>query len=134
MKRPKFKKNGIKSIAKKHGIKLAVLFGSKAKKTAGLKNDLDIALLTKTKPSGQREYRMFKDFIQLLKSDNLDLVVLNFANPLIRFQVARDGKPLYEQKQGDFRRFQLRAIKDYWSNLKFMKLQNIYLNGVIKKL
>lgn len=130
----RFKKNELASIARKYEIEVVVLFGSRAKKTAGLKNDLDLAVLTKINLNAKREYKMFIDFIQLFKSDNLDLVALNFASPLLRFQVVEYGKLLYERKWGDFRRFQLMAIKDYWSNLKFMRFQSIYLNRVIKKL
>lgn len=128
------KKNGIRLIAKKYGIKLIILFGSRAKGITGLKNDIDIAVLTQKTLNNQKEYNMFQDFIRILKSDNLDIAILNFSSPLLRFQVAKDGKLLYEQKKGDFRKFQLITIKDYWSNWKFSNFQNVYLNKTIRRL
>ena len=128
------KKNGFGQIARKYGIKLVILFGSRAKDTTGLKGDSDIAILTQKSLNDQKEYNMFQDFIQFFRSDNLDLAVLNFASPLLRFQVAKDGQLLYERQKGDFQNFQLMAIKDYWLNRKFLKLQHIYLNKAIKKL
>lgn len=129
-----FKNNRIVILAKKYDIKLIILFGSRAKSRFGFKKDIDIAILTQRRFGTQDEYDMFKDFIQFFKSDNLDFAILNFASPLLRFQVAKDGKPLYEKEQGEFRKFQLMAIKDYWSNCKFLKFQQLYLNKVVRQI
>ena len=43
----------------------------------------------------------------------IDLVVLDEADPLLLREVALDGRPVYEEEPGAFEGFRLRAIERY---------------------
>jgi predicted nucleotidyltransferase len=93
-------------------VRLAVLFGSAARGTDNARSDVDLGVfLEEDDPS------------QLWPIDvaaagavrrTIDLVDLRRAPPLLRFAVARDGRPLIEREEGEWPRFKARAMLDWW--------------------
>ena len=53
----------------------------------------------------------------------IDLIELDRCSPLTKYQVARDGKLIYEKNTGDFLKFRVRAWKEYADTAKFRKIQ-----------
>jgi hypothetical protein len=52
----------------------------------------------------------------MLGTDRVDIVPLDRASALVRYQVARDGIPLFERQEGDFARFWFSAV-EFWCDV-----------------
>jgi predicted nucleotidyltransferase len=93
-------------------IRLAVVFGSTARGRRRKDSDIDIGvLLDEGRP----------DIAQALEVDlaralgrTVDLIVLNTAPPLLRFEVAREGEVLVARDEYEWTDFKARAMVDWW--------------------
>jgi predicted nucleotidyltransferase len=113
-------------------IKILVLFGSQAKGTIHEKSDWDFAIFTdqveKQETIRENNFTWLETPIKLgeifdLDPGLIDIVEINHASPLLSFQVARDGKLLYERTPGDFIKFQSKAWRIYADTEKFRKAE-----------
>ncbi len=105
----------------------AFLFGSQVKNTAGKISDWDIAVYFKPQGSGQVEWeetdrdypqdnKIWDDLVDILKTDNVDLVVLNCAPSNIAASVVSEGIPLVIKERKiflDFVLLTMRQAEDY---------------------
>lgn len=92
------------------GLRLLVLFGSRARGDAAPGADWDLAFLA---GPGFDPDALMADLAQGLASDDIDLVDLSRAGAQVRFRVARDGRVVHEAAPGEFRRFWLDAVT-FW--------------------
>lgn len=121
-------------ICKDFNLSFVALFGSQATDRKGFKDDYDIAVLTSQGRIGEaKELELICSFSQLLQTDNLDLVILNSARPLLQYEVAQEGKLLYEVEEGSFNTFRWRAIQIWNDNKKFNNLNMDYVEGYLNK-
>src|SRR5579862_222071 len=89
-------------------VRLIVLFGSVAVGRARADSDVDVAVVC------DRDADLDALYVALaprFRTARLDLVDLRHAGPLLAFQVARSGLPLFEREPGEFRRFQSLASR-----------------------
>lgn len=68
-----------------------------------------------------------KDLITYLRTADVDLVILNHANPLLKFQVAKTGKPVYEETSSLFARFCSLALRQHEDSKVFYQAVDRYL-------
>ena len=97
---------------KRAGVRLLILFGSRARGRHLPGSDCDLAVLlapTIGDPVGQME--RVQDAIH--EDASVDMVDLGDADPLLMREVAVDGELLFEASPGDFEEFRLRSIKLY---------------------
>ena len=124
----------LQEIAKKYELVLIVLFGSYARGYANPESDVDIAVQTKLREHDwQWEFDLIKDLVFALDCGNLDIVFINSANPLLMFEIATDGIPLYEADEGKFQDFQIYAAKRHNDAFKIYQLEQLYLEGKIEE-
>jgi predicted nucleotidyltransferase len=90
-----------KTLAERDEIEFAYLFGSHAKGTAGQLSDIDIAVYVKDKTlSLKKQYpygykaALAAELMRILKTNDVDIVVLNEAKPFLRHQVIKYGRLL----------------------------------------
>ncbi len=114
--------NLLHKAMKKHGVSCLVVFGSTARGEEKRGEDLDLGVLFSKDPSPADEQNIVKALTCLLPEEILDIAVLNHASPLLNFHVARDGKVLFEARKGDFLRFKMRAVHQYWDTARFRKM------------
>lgn len=124
--------NAFRRFCKRERVAVAVLFGSATSGRTTAHSDLDLAFWVEGKRVDDRELDLTNALMPLLHRNELDVVVLNHANPLLQWQVASTGKPLYERQVGMFRRFQLYAMKRYDDAKKLLALQDRFLDRVVK--
>lgn len=98
-------------------IRLVYIFGSVAKGCANKLSDIDVAVFisessTKDYPYGYRA-QIIADLMKILKTNNVDLVVLNRASSFLRFQVLRYGKPIFCRSELERVKFQVRTFNEY---------------------
>jgi hypothetical protein len=91
----------LRALFVRHGVVLAYLFGSHAEGTARPASDVDVAVLL---PPGTPRDKFFdvrlnltNDLMEVLHKNEVDVVVLNEAPPLLAHQVIKYGKVLYEE-------------------------------------
>lgn len=93
-------------------IRLAVLFGSAARGSDTARSDVDLAVLFAEDDPSQLWPVDVAAAGALRRT--IDLIDLRRAPPLLRFEIARDGKPIVERRQGEWCRFKVRAMQDWW--------------------
>jgi predicted nucleotidyltransferase len=126
----KVPKKKIAALCIKHRIILMILHGSQASGRANRQSDVDIGILTTKKIDSEQHLKILHDFSEIF-GDQFDPVILNGAEPLITYQVAIHGKPLFEQRKGAFAAFQVQAISRYLDSKKFRELEKIYIKRAI---
>lgn len=103
-------------IGERDALRLVVLFGSAADPSRDDPADLDLAL----KGDGLLNLAdITNHFIQETGFQEIDLVDLTRADPLLLALVARDGLPLYEAEPGVFARFASLAARRFADTRKF---------------
>ncbi len=114
------------------GIKLLILFGSKATRTSHSKSDTDIAVFADHKLTVKEKSDLGKIIQDKFKynEDEIDIVDLAVASPLLRYEVAKKGKLLYGTKF-DFIRFRVLAWKIYCDTAKFRRARTEHLKHTI---
>jgi len=77
-------------------VTLAYLFGSQARRGATPLSDLDIAVYLANGASREELYLpLLAELRRLLKREDVDLIYLNDASPLLGHRIIRDGCLLY---------------------------------------
>ena len=100
------------ALAAQPAVRLAVLFGSAAKGRQVAGSDLDLAM--RLAPDTAETRRAAALAAGRATGREIDLVELDGAPPLLRFQIAHDGQVLVEQEPGSWTRFKAQAMIDWW--------------------
>jgi predicted nucleotidyltransferase len=99
------------------GVVAAMLIGSQARGTVGPLSDVDIAVWHDPGLDSKARFRLQLDLIgaatAALGTDEVDVVMLNRAPPLMRHRAIRDAKRLVERDHDERVRLETRAILDY---------------------
>ena len=101
-------------------LRLALLFGSTLSGKLREQSDVDLAFLY-NRP--EDVVALTNSVIRLLHTDNVDVVDLKKANPLLKFAIAKNCKILYEKKQGMFNEFYSLAFRMYVDTKKLRSAQ-----------
>ena len=103
---------------------LIIAFGSQVTGKATDKSDHDFGVL-KDEPLSLSDRVDTGGYIAKklgIDEDKIDLIDLRSASPLLKFEVARNGK-LVDGEHFDFIRFKVRAMKEYVDTAKFRRLR-----------
>lgn len=99
------------------GVVAAMLIGSQARGTVGPLSDVDIAIWHEPALDSRGRFdlqlKLAQDAEHALGTDEIDMVMLNRAPPLMRHRAIRDGKRLVERDRDERVRLETRAILDY---------------------
>lgn len=95
-------------------ILVAYIFGSRAKGSAISKSDYDIAVLLSETPQRLLDYylHLINKLTEVL-GDNVDLIILNTAPPMLKYQVIKNGRAIYIRNERARITFEARAIGEY---------------------
>lgn len=110
------------------GLRLLIVFGSRARGDAGEHADWDLGYL------GEASFEpdsLLTDAARVLHADRVDLVDLARAGGQLRYRAARDGRMLFEARQGEFARFWMEAVT-FWCDVAPV-LRSAYA-GVLERL
>lgn len=84
-------------------VELAYLFGSTAEGTEGPLSDIDIAVYLSGKlTKGERiekRLELMGELATFLKTDHVDLLVMNDAAPVINFEIIKPNVPLFVRNE-----------------------------------
>jgi len=107
----------IKKIFLRQNILFAYLFGSQVNGNIGQLSDIDIAVYFADEISASerfnRKLRIAAELSDIFNRDNIDIVVLNDAYPLLEHRIIRDGEMIFsidEKKRIDY---EVKAVMRY---------------------
>ena len=103
----------LRQVAASHPeVRLAILFGSTARGEAHRRSDVDIGLLLEPY-SASLLFRVEAELGRAAGRE-VDVVLLDGASPLLRFEVAREGVLLFEREVGLWTAFSAKSMIDWW--------------------
>jgi uncharacterized protein len=115
-------------VAREHGIDLIVLFGSTARGRRREGSDVDIAIHfagpCPQVPTLEQEAMASDALFRALRPRcELDVVLLNGASPLLRWNVAQHGIPLHAASPSHWVSYRIRAHREYEDTARFRRRQ-----------
>jgi predicted nucleotidyltransferase len=121
----------LNDIARAHGVELVVQFGSTVSGTSHAESDLDLAVLVTRAPLSYAAHAELAAALQsLVPGREVDLVVLNHADPLLLHQVTEHGRLLYGQavRWAELRAY---AFRRYQDHRRFLEMERDYVERAI---
>ncbi|MBI4652886.1 nucleotidyltransferase domain-containing protein [Candidatus Kuenenbacteria bacterium] len=113
----KYNNKKLEQIFKKHKIVFAYLFGSQANKKTGPLSDIDIAIYFNKKLNKSdrfdEKHKLMADLSDLFQKENIDLVSLNDAYPLLAHRILKNGQSLYCYNIKKQKEYEDKAIGEY---------------------
>jgi len=100
-------------------IENAYLFGSRTRKT-GHSADIDIAISTVQNFSWEDYYPLYGKLSKILHSDRIDLVWMNEADPILCFEIFKNGKILFYRDPDRLNDFELKYKKRYYDYVLYL--------------
>jgi len=100
-------------------VEVAYIFGSVARERTNSLSDIDIAIIIDSQQINEEAYsygyraEIQADLIKLLKTNNIDLVILNEANTLLKHRVVYFGRIIYSRNEKKRIEFQTDTINKY---------------------
>ena len=118
-------------VFKGYGVVLAYLYGSQARGDAGPLSDVDVAVLLGPDTQGdERFHRMLQligELASVFRRDDVNVVDLQEASPLLRHRVYRDGQLLYCRDDAERVRFETMALRDYIDTAPLRRIKRKYV-------
>ena len=97
-------------LAERSGVRLAVVFGSTATKRRHSRSDVDVGVLL----DSEVDLPALGVELERATGTRVDLVPLDAAPPLLRFEIARDRLQLVARDAHEWPEFRARAMIDWW--------------------
>ena len=116
-------------ILQDKGLQLVFLFGSAVSGKVHKKSDIDLAFLFDTPCN---ILTLTNKVIKFLHTDNVDIVDLKRASPLMKFAVVRNGILIYEREQSVFNEFYSLAFRMYVDTKKLRDAQTTAIKYFLK--
>ncbi|HEX9822054.1 MAG TPA: HepT-like ribonuclease domain-containing protein [Methylomirabilota bacterium] len=121
----------LERLARAHGIRLLLQFGSTVTGLVHERSDVDLAvLLERPELSLDAHARLVHDLQSLFPERPIDLTVVNHADPLFLKQVVERCRLLYGTAT-ELRHLQLLAFKRYQDHRKYLDLERRFVAGVL---
>jgi len=123
----------IRRIGEKHHLSLVLAFGSFAKGKVHKRSDLDIAVLTKEELDFEKYSKLYSGFSEVLEGQNIDLVLINHADPLFLKQIVENCQLLYGSER-TLAELKIYSFKKYCDYRPYLNLEKKFAHQFIKQL
>lgn len=111
------------ALARKHGILLMLQFGSSVRGQTHARSDVDIAVLLERSPVSFREHaELLHDLQALFPEREVDLALINHADPLFLKKITDDCQILYGHVER-LHRLKIYAFKRYQDHRKYFEME-----------
>ena len=129
------KLNHLSEVFAGEAVEIVYLFGSQARDDVGKISDVDIAILlpneSGTEECAQRQLYFLDKLTSYLKSDDVDVVILNHAPLLLQHRIVRDGKVIFCSNDRKRVHYEARVIRDY---LDFRYFEQAYNEALLERI
>jgi predicted nucleotidyltransferase len=115
-------------FARHDPVVLAYLFGSAARGETHRRSDLDFAVLL-TDAEIDAYCVLWIDLHAVLSPQPFDLVILNHADPVLCFEVVREGRAVFRRSDEALNDFERRAWHRYQDTRHLRAIGNRYLRA-----
>ncbi|SHI76214.1 type VII toxin-antitoxin system MntA family adenylyltransferase antitoxin [Lutispora thermophila] len=116
----------VEELINKYKIKLIYIFGSYAKGNNNESSDLDIAVYLENEAYGFVRLSILDELVGIFNREDIDLVILNNADEVVKFQVIKYGKILYMKDLLTKVMFETRVMSEYMDMEHFRNIRNEY--------
>ncbi len=123
----------IKKLVATYGLQLLLLFGSRADGKESPDSDFDVAYLGKTDLDLNREAKLITDLAPAFGSDNIDLVNLRKAPPLLFYSITSKCQVIYQADDLIFPTMRAYSFKKYVETKPLRELQYERLKARIRR-
>ncbi len=99
-------------LFKREGVLVAYIFGSlsmKGKNGGREPHDVDLGILTRDGSA----HRLQDEIVRIIGTDRLDLIDLRRADPMLRFEILKKGRPTYIADMDSHEDFVLMTLQEY---------------------
>jgi hypothetical protein len=125
-------------LAEQKNVTLAYLFGSYAKGTEGPLSDIDVAVFLNNKLSKRERQKLqlhlISEISSILKTDNLDLVVMNGSPVELNYEIIKHGRILCIRDQGEKVDIESEILSRYLDRKYYeQRSLNTFLEKVIER-
>jgi len=106
------------------GVRMVYLFGSRVENNLGPMSDFDVAVLVDRSADGPRlRARLAHELARVLRTDRVDVVLLNRASIELAYAVVAQGKVLYEQDVATRVEYEATVMSRYGDFLPVLRRQ-----------
>ncbi len=124
----------VSEIARKHGIRLMVQFGSSVSGRTHPRSDLDVGVLVERMPPTADAYGdLDADMGTLFPGRELDLAIINRADPLFLKKIT-DHCTLLFGSERELHRLKMYAFKRFQDHQPYLALERAYVARAIRRL
>jgi predicted nucleotidyltransferase len=125
------KSERVSDLLADNGVLLAYVFGSQARGEAGPLSDVDVAVLFAPNLNKMDRFRRVivaaNELSVILQRDDVQVIDLNDASPLLRHRVYYDGQALFCPDDAVRVRFETTALRDYVDTAPLRRLKEKFL-------
>jgi len=86
------------TLAERYNLDLILMFGSRAKSDVHPESDMDIAFYGKQILSEKEKINLTYELCNIFPTDKIDLVDIKTASPLLKKEIFKDYKVLYQKE------------------------------------
>jgi uncharacterized protein len=126
-------KSKIATLATVYNLDMVVLFGSQVTGKTHAESDVDIAYYSDTKLDFNQEVSLNTDLIDVFRNDNVSLVNLKTASPLLAKEVVSKGVVLYATSPSLFSQVYAYVLRIYEEARPLFELRRHYLDYKIEQ-
>ncbi len=112
-------------LQRQHSVRFILLFGSVVTGNDGPLSDIDLGIyVNPSAPRGlDEELAIGSILAKALGSDDVDVVILNDANPGLKFDAMRSGVVLFCVDEGEYEDFCVRSAAQFYDWSEFLDRQ-----------
>jgi len=124
----------LSAVCRTHGIRLLLQFGSTVSNHAHEASDIDLAVLLERRPASLDAHaELVGDFQALLPGREVDLALINGADPLFLKRITEQSRLLYGPTRG-LHELKIYAFKRYQDHRRFLAMERAYVRDKIRAL
>ena len=123
----------IEKIARRYNLSLILAFGSQITGKIHPDSDLDIAVLGKKILNQENYSALLFDLIKIFPEKEIDLVIINHADPLLLKKILENCRLLYGSKRG-LANLKMYSFSRYCDYQKYFNLEEKFVHQFIKSL
>jgi len=124
-------------FAGQNKVLLAYLFGSYARGDSGTWSDVDLAVFLRPGIKGDELFEVYRGLYlairNALSTERFDLLLLNRASLLLKFEVVSWGRLIYARSEEVLNSFEIDVIRRYQDTACLRKVQNWYFQERIRQ-